>query len=97
MIVASDGALSGIPHDPDTGLNEFTIRATGPNEDYAEATLQINVVNRFMGENGLVDFAGIAANWLTSNCGICNGADLDDDNDVGPADLNILAENWLAY
>ncbi|MCI0498283.1 MAG: M12 family metallo-peptidase, partial [Planctomycetales bacterium] len=94
---ADSGALSGIPRDPHTGLNEFTVRATDTNNEFAEAALQITVIDRFMGENGLADLTGMAANWLDSSCGICGGANLDPVEDVGLFDLSILAANWLAY
>ena len=47
----------------------------------------------------LEDFAALAAHWLDKSCDTskdnCGGADLDGDNSIGLADLQILAETWL--
>ncbi len=41
------------------------------------------------------DFARLAENWLDSDCGMCNGADLTDDETVDIDDLVKLMEDWL--
>jgi hypothetical protein len=41
------------------------------------------------------DLECLAANWLNSNCGTCNGADFDSNNKVNFYDFIILADNWL--
>lgn len=43
----------------------------------------------------LSDFAMLALYWMESNCGVCGGADLDDDADVDFNDLKKLTDNWL--
>ncbi len=42
------------------------------------------------------DFAEFALQWLEDDCGLCSGADLTCDNDVGLDDLRKLVEWWLA-
>ncbi|MBI9016282.1 MAG: hypothetical protein JEZ07_03365 [Phycisphaerae bacterium] len=41
------------------------------------------------------DFATITSFWMDSNCGLCNGADIDGDSQVDQSDLFVLASNWL--
>jgi len=48
------------------------------------------------GDVDLKDFAAFALRWLESNCGLCGGADLTCDGDVGPNDLVEFANWWLA-
>jgi hypothetical protein len=43
----------------------------------------------------LADLACLAANWMNTGCGVCNGADFDGDGKVNFSDLAIMAENWL--
>lgn len=43
----------------------------------------------------LTDFAVLSEYWLENDCGICGGADLTGEGDVGMADLQIFVENWL--
>lgn len=42
------------------------------------------------------DFAILAARWLDTKCGQCDGADLTGEGNVDIDDLRILARNWLA-
>ncbi|UCC22291.1 MAG: DUF362 domain-containing protein [Planctomycetota bacterium] len=48
------------------------------------------------GKVNFIDFGILAGQWMSSGCGECEGADLTDDGNVGPADLSRLSENWLA-
>jgi hypothetical protein len=34
-------------------------------------------------------------NWQDTDCGNCNGGDLNDDGQANIADLLIMVENWL--
>jgi hypothetical protein len=43
----------------------------------------------------LYDFALLASQWLETDCGDCEGADLSGDSNVDANDLELLAENWL--
>ncbi len=43
----------------------------------------------------MVDFAMFAQMWLDTNCGQCDGYDLDCDEDIDVYDLAQLADNWL--
>ncbi len=43
----------------------------------------------------MLDFSIFAEQWLMTNCGICEGSDLDQDRDVDLDDLLILVGNWL--
>jgi hypothetical protein len=43
----------------------------------------------------VADFAIISAYWLQNDCGLCGGADLSGDGDVGLPDVEILVENWM--
>jgi len=48
--------------------------------------------------DGFIDFLDLrclAANWLNSSCGTCNGADFDGDSKVDFYDFAIMAENWM--
>ena len=93
--VAANGDLTGTPDDSHVGTNSFGVRVTDASGFSDEATLNITVQNLYDGQWGLADFAGFAASWLNTNCGLCNGADLDGDNDVTMNDLCILGEMWL--
>jgi beta-glucanase (GH16 family) len=44
----------------------------------------------------MISFANLAANWLQTGCGFCGGADLSGNGNVDVADLQVMAENWLA-
>jgi hypothetical protein len=43
----------------------------------------------------LLDFEILSEHWLLTDCGVCGGADYNNDNDVGVVDLAIQAANWL--
>ncbi|MCG8512593.1 MAG: aryl-sulfate sulfotransferase, partial [Halanaerobiales bacterium] len=43
----------------------------------------------------MVDFARLAENWLDSDCGTCNEADLTGDEKIDINDLIILVKDWL--
>lgn len=43
----------------------------------------------------LFDLALFATNWLDTDCGYCNGADLSGDEKVNLDDMLVLAEYWL--
>jgi hypothetical protein len=48
--------------------------------------------------DGVVDWLDLAClvdNWLTFDCGTCNGADFDGDSKVNFYDFAMMAENWL--
>jgi hypothetical protein len=93
--VASDGQLSGIAADAETGSNAFTVRVTDDGGLYDEATLNVYVAQRYTGELGLSDLTAFAARWLDTGCGACGGADLNDDGDVNMQDWAIFAGYWL--
>jgi hypothetical protein len=89
------GALSGTPGDSNVGTNVFTVKvdATGGSDT---ATLNIEVLNIYSGVRGMEDLAGLAAQWLTFDCGTCDGADLSGEGNVTLSDFAIFAGNWLA-
>ena len=95
LSVATDGQLSGVPADGDTGSNVFTVRVTDDEGLYDDATLNIYVFNRYTGELGFSDFAKFAERWLDTGCGSCGGAELDGDGDVDIYDMAIFAGLWL--
>ena len=41
------------------------------------------------------DFAAFSASWLDTDCGVCDGADFDNNNNVDIEDLAILLRYWL--
>ncbi len=43
----------------------------------------------------LIDFAMFAEQWLKTDCGSCEGADLTGDGNVNLSDLEEFAKNWL--
>ena len=45
----------------------------------------------------LADIAILADNWLDSGCGLCNGADIIDDDTVDFKDFAIISKHWLKY
>ncbi|MBA7711479.1 hypothetical protein ES703_120442 [subsurface metagenome] len=47
------------------------------------------------GDVDFVDFAWFAPNWLDIACGVCDGADLTYDGNVGLDDLRKFTDNWL--
>ncbi len=94
--VASNGDLAGTPTNDNAGLiNEFVVSVTNPSGPDDHATLNINVLNLFDGQLGLVDFAGLAEHWLETDCGHCSGADLTSDGRVNLDDLVLLGQMWL--
>ncbi len=92
--VSEDGILSGTPDNNDTGSNIFEIHATDSRGDYCSAVFTINVINTFNGEDGLADFAGLAANWMVNSSEPAS-ADLTNDGTVDISDLQTLAANWM--
>jgi hypothetical protein len=94
--VAPDGALSGIPRDSDVGENTFTVRVTDTGGLYDTAAMTIQVNNTYSGTQGMPDLLGFAAQWLTFDCALCGGANLDGINGVTLSDFSVLAKNWLA-
>ena len=49
------------------------------------------------GDIDLGDLACLAANWLDTDCGECNGANFDNYGGVDFYDFAMLADNWLQY
>ena len=99
LTIASDGSLSGTPHDSDTGENNFTVRVENTIGLSQTSTMIIDVANIYSGLHGIEDLAGFAGQWLTSNCTdspACEGADLTGDTKVNITDLAELAANWLS-
>lgn len=47
------------------------------------------------GRVNLADFARFADNWLSHDCGYCDGGDLDGDADVDMNDLAAMNQTWL--
>jgi hypothetical protein len=47
------------------------------------------------GDVDWADLACLAANWLNSNCGTCNGANFDGIDGVDFYDFALMAENWM--
>ncbi len=97
--VASDGALSGIPGDADTGLNVFTVRVTDTGGLFGTAEMTLEVADVYSGVRGLEDLAGLAGRWLDADCPdtpACGGADLSGDAIVDLLDLQVASRNWLA-
>ena len=95
LTVASDGTLSGTPKASDAGSNVFTVRVTDGGGLYETAEMTIQVYDVYYGTQGLEDLLGLASQWLTTDCGLCNGANLDGENGVTVSDLSVLARNWL--
>ncbi|MHC4854828.1 MAG: Ig domain-containing protein, partial [Planctomycetota bacterium] len=95
VVNPTNGALSGTPGDSNVGTNVFTVKvdATGGSDT---ATLNIEVLNIYSGVRGMEDLAGLAAQWLTFDCGTCDGADLSGEGNVTLSDFAIFAGNWLA-
>jgi len=98
LVVAPNGALSGIPGDGDTRTQTFTLRATDSQGNFSDGLMTITVKNTFTGELGLSDMAILAARWLNSGCTdspACGGTDLTGDGTVNSADLIALSGMWL--
>ncbi len=95
LMILPDGEIAGMPKAVDIGKNSFTVRVTDKSGLSDEATLNIQVINRYSGRLGLYDFAGFANQWLSTNCGSCGGADLNGDHNVDLYDLVIMSEHWL--
>ena len=49
------------------------------------------------GDIDLADLECLVANWLTFDCGECNGADFDGNGDVDLYDFALMAGNWFRY
>ena len=49
------------------------------------------------GDIDWIDLGCLVANWLTFDCGECNGADFDGNGDVDLYDFAEMAGNWLKY
>lgn len=96
LVVSNYGLLSGIPEDSDVGSNVFTVQVNDSGTNLDTETMTIEVVNVFSGINGMDDLAGLFSQWLNEDCGLCDGADLDGNNDVTVSDFAVFAENWLA-
>ena len=95
LTVASDGQLSGIAADDDTGSNAFTVRVTDDDGLYDDAILNVYAAGRYTGELGLSDLTAFAGRWLDTDCGTCGGTDLNNDGDVNMQDWAIFAGYWL--
>ena len=98
LIVAGNGALSGIPEDQNVGLNTFTVRVTDIDGNYDTAQMVIDVANIYSGSQGIDDLSGFLSYWLIDGCTdnpACGGASLDGDTDVDMVDFGILAVKWL--
>jgi trimeric autotransporter adhesin len=86
--------LSGLPRfsntcRPDTGSGTPPIVDMGPYEFQAGAGIDGR------GSADMRDFTLLAAQWLQTACGLCNGADLTCDGNVDLYDLKELADYWL--
>jgi hypothetical protein len=94
--VASNGTLSGTPDNSNVGDNNFTVQvvATGGS---GTATMTINVANIYSGTQGIEDLLGLVSQWLTIDCGTCDGADLNGDHDVNLEDIVKLSQNWMPF
>jgi hypothetical protein len=44
----------------------------------------------------MIDFSILASNWLNTNCGDCDGADINGDKNVDYEDLVIISDNWIS-
>ena len=99
LTVANNGAITGTPENSNVGENAFTVMVTDTRGKHHTATMTIDVANIYSGTQGIEDLRGLASNWLLKDCTdtpACNGADLDDDQDVDLADFAKIAENWLS-
>jgi hypothetical protein len=76
------------PHAADTGAGTSPIVDMGA---YERDHRDINSDGRF----NLEDLAALSANWLTTDCGPCDGANLNTDTEVNLTDLLILTESYL--
>ncbi len=56
----------------------------------------VQVTPLLSGKRGYPDFVTLADQWLQTNCGLCNGADLTGDGNVTSADLIEFANRWLS-
>ena len=43
----------------------------------------------------LIDVSQLQSQWMSSNCGSCQGSDLTGDSNVDIGDLKLITENWL--
>lgn len=97
LVVADNGALSGMPGELDIGENSFTVQVLDHLGLLDIADLIINVADGYSGVNGMDDLRGFAAYWLSFGCidvPACGGADLNSDGDVDILDLAVFASNW---
>lgn len=90
--VNTDGQVTGVPEAANEGLNTINLRIRDNTYRCETGTLQVNVEFVYM---DFIDFALLASQWLNTDCGECEGADFDGNNDVDINDLRIIAENWL--
>jgi len=89
--VSSDGALSGVPGDGNSGEANFTIAATDK-FGTASATLRVDVANRVTGERGMQDLALLSADWMQTGA---SSSDVNEDGSVDQNDLESMALSWL--
>ncbi len=98
LSIATNGTLSGIPLDADTGPNTFTVRVSDSTGLYDTNLMTIQVANIYSGARGVEDLLGLAAHWLEQGCldtPACSGADLNNDQAVTLTDFDLLTHNWL--
>ena len=98
LTIASNGGLTGTPSNSDVGENTFQVHVTNEIGLFDIARMTIDVDNVYSGTQGMEDLLGFAAQWLKTDCidtPACDGADLNDDNDVNIIDFAILAYNWI--
>ncbi len=96
--VASSGIVSGTPDSADIGTQTVTVSAVDELGGTSQADMSVEVHNLFRGDMGFSDFAVFAANWFRMGCAdfpSCGACDLDGDNDVDSADLEVFVAHWL--
>ncbi|AQT67729.1 M6 family metalloprotease domain protein [Anaerohalosphaera lusitana] len=94
LMIAGDGGMMGTPADADVGANIFTVRVTDQYGGYDEATLTIQVNERYTGELGMTDLIGFASHWLELTP-TGDPADLNDDGAADFTDYAGLLRDWL--
>jgi len=98
-----DSVWQSSPVYTDSGLipdvqYSYTVKARDQsvaNNETAYSGAAMAMIDLYDGKNGMLDFAFFAQQWLSTNCGFCDGADLTDDQNVNIDDLLEFAENWL--